>query len=386
MYLKLLFAFTCYILSFVFSFALFGQELLKNGGFEEVVECEVCSPYYGYRVREMLKNGWSFFLSDAFNCPGLFIWNGIKFENLVCNQSDSWKFKNHCSEVNLNISLPLLSDEKIVVTACTGDFFEQKLSSKIKKGSICQLSAVFNLYKIGKSKFPADTLLNRISFFLSKDKPKLLLTNKQRAAEAKRCNLKLVGEIYFDSLALNTWHEKSFQFVADSDYEYFFGGAPAIEFFEPERDNLRGCIIMYDRLSLKLIAAPISEELKKIALSADSLSSTNLYAVRGRFVRVKGAVFLKNSSLPQSVSDLDKIADFLLKNPNQKIRIEGHADEDGDSNYNLKLSESRASAVKTYLIAKGIKAENIDTKGFGSSSPVSKLKADNRRVEIVFLE
>jgi hypothetical protein len=213
------------------------------------------------------------------------------------------------------------------------------------------------------------------------------LTNKLRAAEAKRCNLKLVGEIKLDSLIAHTWYEKSFQFVADADYEYFFGGSPAIEFFEPERDNnLRQGYIFFDRLSLKLIAAPVSDSLKKIAFSSDSLSTTNLFGVRGRFLRVKGAVFLKNSALPKSVSDLDKTATFLLKNPSQKIRIEGHTDEDGDNNHNLKLSENRANEVKNYLVAKGIKAENIETKGFGSTSPVSKLKAENRRVEILFLE
>lgn len=380
MCLKLYFFTVCYYFVSAFSSPLFGQELLRNGGFEELIPCKVCMPYYGFRVRETLKNSWTFFLSDAYNCPETYIWSGSQYDNLICNEEDAWKFKHHCREINLTAHSVI--EDKIIVQLCKGDFFQQKLTQKINKGSICQISVVFYF----EDKNSENSIFERISFFLSNSFPKPVLTNKLRAAEAKRCNLKLVGEIKFDSLIAHTWYEKSFQFVADADYEYFFGGSPAIEFFEPERDNLRQGYILFDRLSLKLIAAPVSEELKKIALSADSLGGNDIFGVRGRFLRVKGAIFLKNSALPKSVSDLDKTASFLQKNPSQKIRIEGHTDEDGDNHYNLKLSENRANEVKNYLVAKGIKAENIETKGFGSTSPVSKLKAENRRVEIVFLE
>jgi len=85
--------------------------------------------------------------------------------------------------------------------------------------------------------------------------------------------------------------------------------------------------------------------------------------------------------------DLDKVADFLLDNPKFKLRISGHTDSDGREDFNLKLSQERADAIKEYLIYFGnIKEERIESKGFGSSQPILKDYSDaakklNRRVE-----
>ncbi len=85
--------------------------------------------------------------------------------------------------------------------------------------------------------------------------------------------------------------------------------------------------------------------------------------------------------------DLDKVADFLLDNPKFKLRISGHTDSDGREDFNLKLSQERADAIKEYLIYFGNIDENrIKAKGFGSSQPILKDHSDaakklNRRVE-----
>lgn len=85
--------------------------------------------------------------------------------------------------------------------------------------------------------------------------------------------------------------------------------------------------------------------------------------------------------------DLDKVADFLLDNPDFKLRISGHTDSDGREDFNLELSQLRADAIKEYLIYFGnIDEDRILAKGYGSSQPIlkdhsEKAKKLNRRVE-----
>ena len=85
--------------------------------------------------------------------------------------------------------------------------------------------------------------------------------------------------------------------------------------------------------------------------------------------------------------DLDKIADFLLDNPDYKLKINGHTDSDGQENFNLKLSQDRADIIKEYLVHFGGVEENrVTAKGYGSSKPIVKEITEedkhlNRRVE-----
>jgi outer membrane protein OmpA-like peptidoglycan-associated protein len=86
-------------------------------------------------------------------------------------------------------------------------------------------------------------------------------------------------------------------------------------------------------------------------------------------------------------SDLDKLADFLLDNPDFSLRISGHTDSDGREDANLKLSQERADVIKEYLIYFGkIEESRISATGYGSSKPIVEEKTEedkrlNRRVE-----
>ncbi|NDU86096.1 MAG: OmpA family protein, partial [Ferrovum sp.] len=73
----------------------------------------------------------------------------------------------------------------------------------------------------------------------------------------------------------------------------------------------------------------------------------------------------------------------------KKVKIAGYTDSIGSAKYNLKLSEKRADAVKSYLVSKGIPASRIHTEGHGLNDPVASNKtregrAQNRRAEIWF--
>lgn len=95
----------------------------------------------------------------------------------------------------------------------------------------------------------------------------------------------------------------------------------------------------------------------------------------------------KASLRPEMYSDLDKIADFLLDNPDFKLKISGHTDSDGNEAFNLQLSQKRAESIREYLIYfGGVDGSRIDAKGYGSSRKIvaetnNAQKALNRRVE-----
>ena len=64
-------------------------------------------------------------------------------------------------------------------------------------------------------------------------------------------------------------------------------------------------------------------------------------------------------------------AAVITRNPNVKVRIEGHCDERGSDEYNLAIGERRAKAAAHYLKALGIGAERISTISFGKEKPAA---------------
>ena len=80
----------------------------------------------------------------------------------------------------------------------------------------------------------------------------------------------------------------------------------------------------------------------------------------------------KSSLTTASRATLRKQANYLRKNKNLNVTIEGHADERGTREYNLALGERRANSVKDYLVALGIADNRIDTISFGKERAVAK--------------
>jgi len=83
---------------------------------------------------------------------------------------------------------------------------------------------------------------------------------------------------------------------------------------------------------------------------------------------------------------LEEVLATLNAQPNLKMLIEGHTDSVGKRDYNQKLSERRAEAVKKYLNSKGIAAERMTATGYGLDRPMvsndtAEGRAENRRVE-----
>ncbi len=87
---------------------------------------------------------------------------------------------------------------------------------------------------------------------------------------------------------------------------------------------------------------------------------------------------------------LPEVVNQMIKRPNLRILIEGHADEDGSERYNMGLSLRRAQAVANFLIASGISPNRIDIQAFGESMPAvpgddEAARAKNRRAVILEL-
>ncbi len=77
---------------------------------------------------------------------------------------------------------------------------------------------------------------------------------------------------------------------------------------------------------------------------------------------------------------LGEVADLLVKHPEiKKIEIQGHTDDQGNDRSNMKLSDARAKSVLDYLVAQGVEAERLTSRGFGESSPAVQIEGLNRR-------
>ncbi len=82
-------------------------------------------------------------------------------------------------------------------------------------------------------------------------------------------------------------------------------------------------------------------------------------------------------------------ANFLYNNPSYCIRIEGHADERGTSEYNIALGERRARSVKLYLQSKGVLSEQMLIVSYGKEKPAvlghnEEAYSKNRRVILIY--
>jgi OOP family OmpA-OmpF porin len=94
----------------------------------------------------------------------------------------------------------------------------------------------------------------------------------------------------------------------------------------------------------------------------------------------------KATLLPISRPVLDDVAQVMKDRPELFIRIEGHTDDQGSDDQNLRLSQDRADSVRTYLTSRGIAATRLKAQGFGETKPIdtnrtTQGRARNRRVE-----
>jgi outer membrane protein OmpA-like peptidoglycan-associated protein len=113
-------------------------------------------------------------------------------------------------------------------------------------------------------------------------------------------------------------------------------------------------------------------------------------SARGLIVNISDVLFdfNKYTLKPGAREKMAKVSGILLAYPGLKIQVEGHTDSVGSEEYNLKLSQQRADAVRDYLAAQSVPSSSITSVGYGKSQPVASNETasgrqQNRRVELV---
>ena len=136
--------------------------------------------------------------------------------------------------------------------------------------------------------------------------------------------------------------------------------------------------------------APAAPTAPKAA--AGAAAPTVVPTTPGQSIVLKGVNFESASAklTRDSLFVLNNVAD-QLKAGKVKVEVSGHTDTSGAVAINRALSQRRAEVVMSYLVAKGVPAENLTAKGYGPDKPVGDNKsaagrAQNRRVELKVME
>jgi outer membrane protein OmpA-like peptidoglycan-associated protein len=121
-------------------------------------------------------------------------------------------------------------------------------------------------------------------------------------------------------------------------------------------------------------------------LSAMDAKSTD----RGMVVTIGDLLFDTNSATlkPGADSSVQRLGAFLKAYPERRALIEGHTDSVGSTESNQLLSERRANAVRSALLATGVGADRLDVRGYGKTYPIgnnqtAEGRMSNRRVEVL---
>jgi len=111
---------------------------------------------------------------------------------------------------------------------------------------------------------------------------------------------------------------------------------------------------------------------------------------RGLIANMSDVLFKSGSYelMPGARERLAKVSGIVLAYQGLQLAVEGHTDSIGTDEYNRRLSEQRADAVREYLVQQGIRSDAITASGFGKSEPVASNdtpegRQQNRRVELV---
>ncbi len=139
----------------------------------------------------------------------------------------------------------------------------------------------------------------------------------------------------------------------------------------------------------------VTEPVALVAIALDDLRFAPVNKKTHVEVNLAGRVSFEGKGdkvAPKARRILDVIGRILADNPQTRIEILVHTDDQGDAGYNLRLSQRAAQAVKDYLVGKGVAAERITATGRGEEAPLiatgkrtptSQERIRNRRVELV---
>lgn len=133
-----------------------------------------------------------------------------------------------------------------------------------------------------------------------------------------------------------------------------------------------------------------SNDLCPATILGDSVNEVGCAEIQN--VTLHGVNFRSGSArlTSQSLPILDEAANKLMRFPQLRVEVAGHTDSAGGALSNKRLSQRRADSVRTYLVSRGVNADNISAVGYGETKPITANttaagRAQNRRIELFIL-
>ena len=186
------------------------------------------------------------------------------------------------------------------------------------------------------------------------------------------------------------------------------GDKAAVDYFEPAPSNDIGttrsaqtALVERGTYDIRATLADAEGWLHNVAISGKphltiaakrttvETLQANAPAPKACRIEVYGVNFDFNKAVlrPESEPVLKQVLAIFTATPSFSAEVSGHTDNIGTPAYNLKLSDSRADAVKSWLVAHGVAPARVTSRGYGDSQPLVPNTTDanrfkNRRVEL----
>ncbi len=144
-----------------------------------------------------------------------------------------------------------------------------------------------------------------------------------------------------------------------------------------KNQNNTAPIIIHDTIKVEVIKDRVDT---LTIIKSDTLSYVDSTTrVNYETVSLPNVQFYTNSDklVPSSANDLQKLAEYLIKNDSLNATIYGHTDNVGKPEANLQLSQRRAESVKRFLSSLGVQESRLNAEGKGDKEP----KGDNNTLE-----
>jgi OmpA-OmpF porin, OOP family len=155
--------------------------------------------------------------------------------------------------------------------------------------------------------------------------------------------------------------------------------------FLVEKNNQRTWMILDNSNNLVILTFLEEKAMEQIVTAGQLADSINKQGFATLYINFDNN---KSDIKPEAQPSLKEVVQLLKADPALKLSVEGHTDNVGGASANKTLSGTRAGSVVKFLVAGGVDAKRLSSKGLGSEVPVAdnrgeEGRAKNRRVELV---